>query len=117
MRSNGENIAKETSNKLSGNRKSFGHLCRKALMHPPVPKNSHGKIPEPHFNYRNNPRKPSGKKLPFRIEARKIARCAITETEAALTGLLWRKNLSQAAFQSGSQTTPRTGAIRYRRHE
>ena len=71
MRSNGENIAKETSNKLSGNRKSFGHLCRKALMHPPVPKNSHGKIPEPHFNYRNNPRKPSGKKLPFRIEAEK----------------------------------------------
>ena len=58
-----------------------------------------------------------GKKLPFRIEARKTARCAITETEAALTGLLWRKNLSQAAFQSGSQTTPRTGAIRYRRRE
>jgi hypothetical protein len=65
MRSNDENIAKETSNKLSGNRKSFGHLCRKALMHPPVPKNSHGKIPEPHFNYRNNPRKPSGKKTPL----------------------------------------------------
>lgn len=113
MRSNGANIAKETSNKLSGNRKSFGHLCRNALMHLPAPKNSNGKIPEPHFN----PRKPSGKKLPFRIEARKTARCAITETEAALTGLLWRKNLSQAAFQSGSQTTPRTGAIRYRRHE
>ena len=30
MRSNGENIAKETSNKLSENRKSFGHLCKKS---------------------------------------------------------------------------------------
>ncbi len=67
MRSNDENIAKETSNKLSGNRKSFGHLCKKALMHPPAPKNSHGKIPEPHFN----PRKPSGKNSPSVLEPEK----------------------------------------------
>lgn len=67
MRSNDENIAKETSNKLSGNRKSFGHLCRKALMHLPVPKNSHGKIPEPHFN----PRKPSGKNSPSVLKPEK----------------------------------------------
>lgn len=71
MRSNGENIVKETSNKLSGNRKSFGHLCRNALMHPPAPKNSHGKIPEPHFNYRNNPRKPSGKNSPSVLKPEK----------------------------------------------
>ena len=50
--------------------KTGNHLdtsAKKALMHPPAPKNSHGKIPEPHFN----PRKPSEKNSPSVLEPEK----------------------------------------------